>query len=886
MPLATQPISDFRGDRLSVRMFGGRGNGLVSDTVALRSAIEKCGEDGLSLYIPHGRYLLDEPIYIPNPITIFGAGKQSVFTIIDEFNDESMRALFRIDSDDVVIDSLFFEGNREGQDQRAVMIGIGADVERCRISRVEMVNTYGYGIQCTGYAPVDMEIVDNLFRNHEGPGYAISVDSGSTRLRINRNVVNGVTETEGGAGGGILVFHPSDYLNFDLEMCDNTVANALGVPLELQRGQRAHVVGNRVYGAGANGISVGACDYLVVKNNISQDQTSYGYEAGAGDHQIWEGNKAINCAIGFVFDNSAGVLRRHLAVLGNMVDTTFGTEGGNGNGFRFINCAEVLCQGNTIIDPLDTAIVFVGTGDGRSSGDILDNVIHFVAPRPDNAPIGIQLGNKTWHTKIRGNRITVDAAADNSDLGYLGPIIITNTTYYPEITGNIITRDTETGYSPHKGISVQSGGVIVQGRIHGNVIRNFNTGISTENTTGVCDLSDNDVSTCLVPYEIHANHLVSGKHLFTGDVGVGIEPTARLHIAAGTATAGDAPLKLTSGPLLTTPEAGAKEFDGNFEYFTVGSSRYTNERMLQTSFTPTTAGWYRIMAGVNYIGGVLRVEGFVDNYRSDIECVYGQMAYGNRGTLHLLKIANYPGLDEDLISQIRISNNDSLGEAYLDIYVRSSTVPAIIRAYCIGPNNNGIVTAPVVGASAGPDNVQVIGTSRYPSICEPLLMQDRTLRGTPLANLLEADSSGLYFTNASGTRKALGIDLTIVNNRIVQTDSSGGLICDKIELGNDDHVELPAATAGDVLTWNGSSVASSSIESLGALILDEIKESMLSYIQGEIEISKAQVTDLEDDLTDITTAIAGKSDAGHIHGVSTALVGTPEEHSHTTDPDA
>jgi len=46
------------------------------------------------------------------------------------------------------------------------------------------------------------------------------------------------------------------------------------------------------------------------------------------------------------------------------------------------------------------------------------------------------------------------------------------------------------------------------------------------------------------------------------------QPTARLHIAAGTAGAGTAPLKLTAGPVNTTPEAGAIEFDGTNLYFT------------------------------------------------------------------------------------------------------------------------------------------------------------------------------------------------------------------------------------------------------------------------------------------------------------------------------
>lgn len=46
-----------------------------------------------------------------------------------------------------------------------------------------------------------------------------------------------------------------------------------------------------------------------------------------------------------------------------------------------------------------------------------------------------------------------------------------------------------------------------------------------------------------------------------GCVGIGLTtPSARLHLPAGSATAGTAPLKLTSGPLLSAPEAGAIEF--------------------------------------------------------------------------------------------------------------------------------------------------------------------------------------------------------------------------------------------------------------------------------------------------------------------------------------
>jgi hypothetical protein len=59
-----------------------------------------------------------------------------------------------------------------------------------------------------------------------------------------------------------------------------------------------------------------------------------------------------------------------------------------------------------------------------------------------------------------------------------------------------------------------------------------------------------------------------------GNTGIGlITPTATLHLKAGTAAVSTAPLKLTSGTNLTTPENGAIEFDGTDLTITSGGVR-------------------------------------------------------------------------------------------------------------------------------------------------------------------------------------------------------------------------------------------------------------------------------------------------------------------------
>lgn len=60
----------------------------------------------------------------------------------------------------------------------------------------------------------------------------------------------------------------------------------------------------------------------------------------------------------------------------------------------------------------------------------------------------------------------------------------------------------------------------------------------------------------------------------SGNTGIGVDdPTAVLHLKAGTVTAGSAPLKFTAGPILNTPESGTIEYDGSTFYLTEGTTR-------------------------------------------------------------------------------------------------------------------------------------------------------------------------------------------------------------------------------------------------------------------------------------------------------------------------
>jgi hypothetical protein len=85
-------------------------------------------------------------------------------------------------------------------------------------------------------------------------------------------------------------------------------------------------------------------------------------------------------------------------------------------------------------------------------------------------------------------------------------------------------------------------------------------------------------------YSFYADY---AKAYFGGNVGIGTTtPTARLHIAAGSASANTAPLKFTSGTVLTTAESGAVEYDGTAFFATPsGTNRYKLSMVLTGSAT-------------------------------------------------------------------------------------------------------------------------------------------------------------------------------------------------------------------------------------------------------------------------------------------------------------
>jgi len=138
----------------------------------------------------------------------------------------------------------------------------------------------------------------------------------------------------------------------------------------------------------------------------------------------------------------------------------------------------------------------------------------------------------------------------------------------------------------------------------------------------------------------------TADNVFRGNVyfgNTGVTPAAKIHVAAGTATANTAPLKFTAGTNLTTAEAGTMEYDGENLYFSgeasqrgvvaasqfvILTSDYTTPlgtaNVLKQAFNATTNGALTLTLGSYLFECLLNL--------SSLSATSGTIAFGFGGT--------------------------------------------------------------------------------------------------------------------------------------------------------------------------------------------------------------------------------------------------------------
>lgn len=100
--------------------------------------------------------------------------------------------------------------------------------------------------------------------------------------------------------------------------------------------------------------------------------------------------------------------------------------------------------------------------------------------------------------------------------------------------------------------------------LHVKVGTDQNYRVRTDGSSNTQLTTINDANNAYVKLKIDANPLVLGVSS-GGKTGNGVDsPTAGLHLAAGSASASTAPLKLNNGTKMSSAESGAVEFNGQF----------------------------------------------------------------------------------------------------------------------------------------------------------------------------------------------------------------------------------------------------------------------------------------------------------------------------------
>lgn len=270
--------------------------------------------------------------------------------------------------------------------------------------------------------------------------------------------------------------------------------------------------------------------------------------------------------------------------------------------------------------------------------------------------------------------------------------------------------------------------------------------------------------------------------LSNGNFGIGLSPTAVLTLKAGTATANTAPLKLTSGTNLTTPEAGAIEYDG-------------------TSFfgTPSSATRYNfLMNNLGLAGGQTVVGGTASGnnltFSSTSNATKGKILFGTSAY-------------DEVNDRLGIGTNAPSAKLevrgisdFWGLQVGNGTVGALFQVYggkagFVGFNGSaynsldirsGISTQLFLATNGNVGIGQTSPTARLhiaagtaSAETSPLKFTSGTNLTTAEAGAMEFTTDNLYFTITTGAaRKNVTLDEGLTSGRVPFATTNGRLIDD------------------------------------------------------------------------------------------------------------
>lgn len=241
------------------------------------------------------------------------------------------------------------------------------------------------------------------------------------------------------------------------------------------------------------------------------------------------------------------------------------------------------------------------TKTGATAATVYDG---FIATNTTTASAANQMYGGAFHSIGQGWKTTATAASQSVDFRwYTIPVqgsAAPNGTLSIDLSINAGTANNTLNLSPGVlgATAANSGSLDLFGCFRIQQVASTGTryGMFNGGNGFYHEFMDNSMGVVLFHLINTASYLNTPKTFFGGTT----TATARIHIAAGTATASTSPLKFTSGTNLTTGEAGAMEYNGTNLFFTRTGT--TRENVLVGNDGGSAPGTSVLTAFVNYYG--------------------------------------------------------------------------------------------------------------------------------------------------------------------------------------------------------------------------------------------------------------------------------------------
>jgi parallel beta-helix repeat protein len=465
-------------------------------------------------------------------------------------------------------------------------------------------------------------ITDNIITNAKTHGIVLK----SCRdIQISNNIIQDYSVTVANSSDGIFIYDDTTHPSFNIEIANNRIGTLTGNPFTR-------------YGVSINSVS----DSIIVSdNNLSRNIKGIFTVAGANTHGVVNNylfdssfywiNKKLKCdtVISVLFDSVGKLTATGTAT----VDTLHSVKGAQIDGNLGVGCVpggrlNVAKAANDNLIYADDYSTTTGHGNYWFSRKSSSNTNGTLAQTGTNDYLGafyfqgvdntaaFDYGAKIYAIQngAAGVNVPTDlvletysATAANTNLlrlsntGFVG-VLTTNPTMALTVKGNILDTGNIFVYSA-------TGKVTITSTTGANAAyyTATNTGgslwIGRDKSTGgeilIGGAAYGGVITTQGNYamQIGANAALVVTVLGTKNTGFGglAAPTAQVHCAAPSATtAGKAPIKLTSGAVMATPEAGAMEFLTDTLYFTPTTGPTRKKILLSNwkGFTTIDTGYF------------------------------------------------------------------------------------------------------------------------------------------------------------------------------------------------------------------------------------------------------------------------------------------------------